>query len=246
MSSHLSGILTALPTPFTPAGKIDVDALNSVVDRSIDGGVDGLVACGSTGEFAAMSEQERRLVVETVVERAAGRVPVVAQTGAVSTAEAIRLSRHAQDSGASVVMLVTPYYEPLTAHETEHYLRTVASSVEIPVMLYNLPGVTGVDLSPEIVGRLAREVGNIRYIKDTNADMSRARQLIHHYGDVITTFGGWDTLILATLTEGAAGVVAGSANVVPPSWSPSTARCAPENSTGPAPSGPGSTRCWIR
>lgn len=215
MSPQLSGILTALPTPFTPSGNIDVDALGRVVDRNIDGGVDGLVACGSTGEFAAMSEQERRLVVQTAVERASGRVPVVAQTGAVNTAEAVRLSQHAQDCGASVVMLVTPYYEPLTEAETEQYLRTVAESVHIPVMLYNLPGATGVDLPPEIVGRLAREISNVQYIKDTNADMSRVRQLVHHYGDVITTFGGWDTLILATLAEGAAGVVAGSANVVP-------------------------------
>lgn len=215
MSPQLSGTLTALPTPFTPSGNIDVDALGRVVDRNIDGGVDGLVACGSTGEFAAMSEQERRLVVQTAVERASGRVPVVAQTGAVNTAEAVRLSQHAQDCGASVVMLVTPYYEPLTEAETEQYLRTVAESVDIPVMLYNLPGATGVDLPPETVGRLAREISNVQYIKDTNADMSRVRQLVHHYGDVITTFGGWDTLILATLTEGAAGVVAGSANVVP-------------------------------
>ncbi|GAA3357584.1 4-hydroxy-tetrahydrodipicolinate synthase [Saccharopolyspora gregorii] len=215
MSPHLSGILTALPTPFASDGSIDVAALGRVVDRSIDGGVDGLVACGSTGEFAALDEDERRLVVETVVERAAGRVPVVAQTGAVSTDQAIRLSQHAQRCGASVVMLVTPYYEPLNEEETEQYLRTVAASVDIPVMLYNLPAITGVDLSPEVVGRLAREVGNIRYIKDTNADMSRLRQFVHHHGDVITTFGGWDTLILAALTEGAAGVVAGSANLVP-------------------------------
>ncbi|GAB2679023.1 hypothetical protein GCM10027271_45200 [Saccharopolyspora gloriosae] len=215
MSPHLSGVLTALPTPFTSDGEVDVAALGRVVDRSIDGGVDGLVACGSTGEFAALDEDERRLVVETVVRRAAGRVPVVAQTGAVSTDQAIRLSRHAQEAGAAVVMLVTPYYEPLSEPETEQYLRAVAGSVDIPVMLYNLPAVTGVDLSPELVAKLAREVGNIRYIKDTNADMSRLRQLIHHHGDVITTFGGWDTLILAALTEGAAGVVAGSANLVP-------------------------------
>ena len=124
MSPQLSGVLTALPTPFTPGGEVDVAALGRVVDRSIDGGVDGLVACGSTGEFAALDEDERRLVVETVVARAAGRVPVVAQTGAVSTEQAIRLSQHAQRCGASVVMLVTPYYEPLTEAETEQYLRT--------------------------------------------------------------------------------------------------------------------------
>ncbi|MGW8379811.1 aminobutyraldehyde dehydrogenase [Streptomyces sp. ODS28] len=215
MPSQLSGVLTALPTPFTRDGTIDTHTLDRVVDRALDGGVDGLVVCGSTGEFAAMTAAERRLAVETVVERAAGRVPVVAQTGAVSTTEAIGLSRHAQDAGASVLMLVTPYYEPLTEDETLHYLRTVADKVDIPVMLYNLPSATGVSLAPDTVGRLAREVENIQYIKDTRADMSQVRQLIHHHGDAVSTFGGWDTLMLATLTEGAAGMVAGSANLIP-------------------------------
>lgn len=215
MQSQLSGVLTALATPFTADEQIDVDNLRRLVDRTIDGGVDGVVACGSTGEFAAMSNQERRLVVETVVEQTAGRVPVVAQTGAVSTAEAVALSRHAQAAGASVLMVVTPYYEPLTLDETLRYLRTVAEQVDIPVMLYNLPGATGVNLSPSVVGQLAREVGNIRYIKDTSADMSQVGQLIHHHGDVISTFVGWDSLLLSALTEGAAGVMAGTANVIP-------------------------------
>jgi 4-hydroxy-tetrahydrodipicolinate synthase len=215
MSTQLSGVLTALATPFAPDGKIDTDALRRLVDRSIDGGVQGVVACGSTGEFAAMSATERRLVVETVIDHTAGRVPVVAQTGAMSTAEAVDLTRHAQAAGASVAMVVAPYYEPLTLEETLDYLRTVADAVDIPIMLYNLPGATGVNLSPATVGQLAREVENIRYIKDTSADMAQAGQLIHTYGDVISTFVGWDSLMLAALTEGAAGVMAGTANVMP-------------------------------
>ncbi|MBZ3900326.1 4-hydroxy-tetrahydrodipicolinate synthase [Streptomyces griseiscabiei] len=215
MSSQLSGVLTALASPFAPDGQLDEKTLRRLVDRSIDGGVDGVVACGSTGEFAAMSASERRRVVETVVDQAAGRVPVIAQTGAVSTGEAIELSRHAQDAGASVLMVVTPYYEPLTLDETLHYLRTVADAVDLPIMLYNLPGATGVNLSPETVGRLAREVDNIRYIKDTSADMAQAGQLIHRYGDVISTFVGWDSLLLQAISEGAAGVMAGTANVMP-------------------------------
>jgi 4-hydroxy-tetrahydrodipicolinate synthase len=215
MSSPLRGVLTALATPFSPDGQIDTTALRRVVDRSIDGGVQGVVACGSTGEFAAMSSTERRLVVETVVDQAAGRVPVVAQTGAMSTAEAVDLSRHAEAAGASVLMVVAPYYEPLTVAETVGYLRTVAAAVDIPIMLYNLPAATGVNLTPDIVGQLAHEVENIRYIKDTSADMSQAGKLIHTYGDVIGTFVGWDSLILAALTEGAAGIMAGSANVIP-------------------------------
>jgi 4-hydroxy-tetrahydrodipicolinate synthase len=215
MSVQLSGVLTALATPFSSDGSIDESTLRRLVDRSIDGGVDGVVACGSTGEFAAMSAAERRMVVETVVDQTAGRVPVIAQTGAVSTAEAVELSRHAEAAGASVLMVVTPYYEPLTLDETLHYLRTVADSVSVPIMLYNLPGATGVNLAPETVGALARDVDNIRYIKDTSANMPQAGQLIHNYGDVISTFVGWDSLLLAAVTEGAAGVMAGTANVMP-------------------------------
>jgi 4-hydroxy-tetrahydrodipicolinate synthase len=215
MSSRLSGVLTALATPFASDGQIDANTLRRLVDRSIDAGVDGVVACGSTGEFAAMSGAERRVVVETVVDQTAGRVPVVAQTGAVSTAEAVELSRHAEAAGASVLMVVTPYYEPLTLEETLTYLRTVADAVSIPIMLYNLPAATGVNLSPDVVGKLAAEVENIRYIKDTSADMAQAGQLIHNYADVISTFIGWDSLLLMALTEGAAGVMAGTANVFP-------------------------------
>ncbi|MDI3389177.1 4-hydroxy-tetrahydrodipicolinate synthase [Streptomyces sp. B-S-A8] len=215
MASHLNGILTALATPFSPDGAIDEKLLRRLVDRSVNGGVDGVVACGSTGEFAAMTGDERRLLVETVIDQTAGRVPVIAQTGAVSTREAVALSRHAEDAGADVLMVVTPYYEPLTLDETLRYLRTVADSVQIPVMLYNLPGATGVNLDPDTVGALARKHRNIRYIKDTTGDMTQAGKLIHHHGDVISTFIGWDALLLAAVSEGAAGVMAGTANVMP-------------------------------
>lgn len=213
--TQLHGVLTALATPFDAAGEVDETRLRALVDRSIDGGVHGVVACGSTGEFSALSGDERRLVVATVVEQAAGRVPVIAQTGATGTAEAIRLSRHAQAAGADVVMTVAPYYEPLSLAETLTYLRAVAGSVEIPVMLYNLPVATGVDLDPDTVGALAREVPNIRYIKNTTTDLAQSARLIHDHGDVLSTFVGWDSLLLASLAEGAAGVMAGTANVVP-------------------------------
>jgi 4-hydroxy-tetrahydrodipicolinate synthase len=112
-------------------------------------------------------------------------------------------------------MPVAPYYEPLSVEETLTYLRTVAASVDIPVMVYNLPVATGVDLDPDTVGALAREVENIRYIKNTTVDMAQSAALIHNHGDVISTFVGWDSLLLSALAEGAAGVMAGTANVVP-------------------------------
>ncbi|MFM9371906.1 4-hydroxy-tetrahydrodipicolinate synthase [Streptomyces sp. Da 82-17] len=210
-----NGILTALATPYNQAGDIDEKMLRVLVDRSIDGGVSGVVAGGSTGEFAAMTGDERRLLVETVVDQAAGRVPVIAQTGAVATREAVALTQHAERAGADVVMVVAPYYEALTMDETLRYLRTVADSVSIPVMLYNIPDCTGVNLDADTVGALAREVENIKYIKDTSADMAQAGQLIHRHGDVIDTFLGWDSLLLASVAEGAAGVMAGTANVMP-------------------------------
>ncbi|MFF2317894.1 4-hydroxy-tetrahydrodipicolinate synthase [Arthrobacter sp. NPDC058097] len=215
MTVQLTGVLTALATPFTDDGQIDVPKLRLLVDRSIDGGVDGVVACGSTGEFAALTQAERRLVVETVVEHTAGRVPVVTQTGATSTAEAIQNSLHAQECGADVLMLIAPYYEPLSMAETTGYFRTVAEAVELPVMLYNYPFATGVNLDAETVGRLGREVENIRYIKDSSGDMGQATQLIHHHSGDISTIVGSDTLILAALTEGAPAVMAGTANLVP-------------------------------
>lgn len=215
MTDSLRGVLVALATPFTADGALDESRLRQLVDRTIDGGVHGVVACGSTGEFTALSSDERRLVVETVIDQTAGRVPVVAQTGSASTAEAITLTRHAEAAGASVVMPVAPYYETLSLAETTHYLKRVAGSTGLPVMLYNIPSVTGVDITPDVVAGLAREVDNIRYIKNTTADMAESAQLIHHYSDLVGTFVGWDSLALCSLVSGSAGIMAGTANIVP-------------------------------
>src|SRR5262245_43303223 len=215
MTNNLRGVLVALATPATTDGDLDEGALRALVDRTIDGGVHGVVACGSTGEFTALTTDERRRVVEIVVDQTAARVPVVAQTGDTSAAKAIELSQHAQAAGVDLIMPVAPYYEALTFEETRHYLRRVADSVQIPVMLYNLPHATGVDLTPEVIAGLAREVPTIRYVKNTSPDMAQAARLIHEYGDLVSTFVGWDTLMLSALVSGAAGVMAGTANIVP-------------------------------
>lgn len=215
MTTELRGVLTALTTPFDSDEKIDVATLRKVVDRSIDAGVNGVVAAGSTGEVGSLSSDERLLLVDTVIEATAGRVPVVAQTGATTTAEAIRLSQAAEKSGADVLMLLTPFYEPLSEAETVNYIKDVAASVDIPVMLYNIPPVTGINLTPETVRSLATEVDNIRYIKDSSANWEQALTLIHDHSDVIGTIVGWDVYAYSALVEGAVGVMAGAANVVP-------------------------------
>ncbi|UQN29590.1 4-hydroxy-tetrahydrodipicolinate synthase [Brachybacterium kimchii] len=215
MTLDLHGVLTALATPFDAEGAIDEATLRRVVDRSIDAGVDGVVAAGSTGEVGALGRDERLRLVDTIIDQTAGRVPVIAQTGATSTAEAISLSRAAQRSGADVLMLVTPFYEPLSLEETVQYITEVAGAVDLPVMLYNIPAATGVNLDPATVRSLAEQNENIRFIKDSSANWEQALELIRLHGDVIDTFIGWDVYLYSALVEGAAGVMAGAANVVP-------------------------------
>lgn len=215
MTKQLSGILTALTTPFDDSDKIDVPLLNKVVDRSIDAGVNALVAGGGTGEVAALSSDERLRVFDTVIERTAGRVPVVANTGALTASKAIALSRAAERSGADVIMVITPFYEALTFAEITRYITDVAASVEIPVMLYNNPGVTGVNLDADTLAKFGREIENIKYVKDSSRDWEQALRLIHHHRDDIGLIMGWDSFIFSALLEGAVGVMAGAANVVP-------------------------------
>jgi 4-hydroxy-tetrahydrodipicolinate synthase len=215
--SDLSGVLSAICTPFTAGGEsVDEAALRGLTEATVTGGVHGLVPGGSTGEFAAMTGDERRQVTEVVIDQAAGRVPVVPHVGAMTTREAIGLARHAEQAGAAGVMVVAPYYEPLTVAETKAYHRAVASAISIPVVVYNLPIATGVNLAPADVVELAGQVGNIRYLKDTTGDFSQAAVLVHQHADVISTFVGHDTLFYAALLEGAAGSIVGAANFIAP------------------------------
>ena len=215
MTNRLKGVYSAVATPFTADEDLDEAGLRTLIDRTVAAGVHGLVPCGSTGEFSALTRGERERVVEVVVEQSAGRVPVVPQTGATSTREAIELSKHAEKLGAAAIMVVAPYYEPFSIAEVKRYYADVAGSVSIPVMAYNLPAATGVNLTPQILGELIDEVPNIEYVKDTSGDFTAAAQLIHEFGDRVSVFVGWDTLFLAALLEGAAGSVIGAANVVP-------------------------------
>lgn len=216
MTTELSGVLTALATPFAADGSVDYTVLKQLVDRSADAGVDGVVAGGSTGEFAALDATERQRVLESTIEYTAGRVPVVAQTGATSTAEAARLSQAAVAAGADVIMLVSPYYEPMSVAETTAYIRDVAGAVaQTPIMLYNIPAATGVNLDIDTVHDLATTVDNVKFIKDSSADYEQGLRMIRYLRDEIGTFIGWDTYLFSALAEGGAGIMAGAANVVP-------------------------------
>jgi dihydrodipicolinate synthase/N-acetylneuraminate lyase len=203
------GVLPALVTPFTPDGAaIDTDALAAIVERLLDGGVGGLVPGGSTGEFTTLDHAERRLVVEATVDAAAGRVPVVAGTGALSTRETVELSVHAEQAGAAAVMIVPPFYDALTWRELRAHYLAVAGAIAIPIMYYNLPGASGVTLTAEQLRDLP-----ITCLKDTGGDAVAATELIQTGGP--TLLNGWDTLTFAALAAGVRAVVWGAASVLP-------------------------------
>jgi 4-hydroxy-tetrahydrodipicolinate synthase len=207
MSFH--GVLPALITPFTDDGNaIDTGALTAIVDRLIGAGVAGVVPGGSTGEFTTLSHAERRQVLETTVAAAAGRVPVVAGTGALSTRETVELSVHAEGVGASAVMIVPPFYEALAWRELLAHYTAVADAIDIPIMYYNLPSASGVRLSAAQLRELP-----VTCLKDTGGDAAAATELIQTDGP--TLLNGWDTLTFAALAAGVRAVVWGTASILP-------------------------------
>jgi 4-hydroxy-tetrahydrodipicolinate synthase len=209
MSEPFHGVLPALITPFTDdASRIDTGALAAIVDRLIGAGVAGLVPGGSTGEFTTLSHRERRQLVEATVEEAAGRVPVVAGTGALSTRETIELSVHAERAGAAAVMVVPPFYDPLSWRELLAHYTAVADAIEIPIMYYNLPSASGVRLTAAQLSELP-----VTCLKDTGGDAVAATELIQTDGP--TLLNGWDTLTFAALAAGVRAVVWGTASIVP-------------------------------
>jgi len=209
------GVLPALITPFTDDGyEVDPGALSALVDRLVAAGVAGLVPGGSTGEFTTLTHAERRLVVETTVEAAAGRVAVVAGTGALSTRETVELSIHAERAGAAAVMVVPPFYDALSWPELLAHYSVVAESIAIPIMYYNIPSASGVTLTAEQLGQLRRDAG-VTSMKDTGGDAVAATELQQAGEQVPTLLNGWDTLTFAALAAGAHAVVWGAACILP-------------------------------
>jgi 4-hydroxy-tetrahydrodipicolinate synthase len=209
------GVLPALITPFTDDGAdIDADALTAIIERLIQGGVAGLVPGGSTGEFTTLTGAERRELIEVTVAAAAGRVPVVAGTGALSTRETVELSVHAERSGASAVMIVPPFYDPLSWRELLAHYAAVAERISIPIMYYNLPSASGVTLDAGQLREL-QQVGGVTSLKDTGGDAVAATELIQAGDGGPTLLNGWDTLTFAALAAGVRAVVWGTASILP-------------------------------
>jgi 4-hydroxy-tetrahydrodipicolinate synthase len=196
--------------------EVDYARLASFTDHVVRTGIHGLIPLGSTGEYYALTGEEREQVLRTTLEAAAGRVPVVAGTNGGSTRDVIGFSRQAERLGCAGVMLAAPYYSLPTLDELLAHFRAVNDAVGVPIMIYNYPGRTGVDMPPEFIERLA-ELSNVRYVKESTGEMPRITELLRRCGDRLGVFCGCDTIALESLMVGAIGWVGGVANVLPAS-----------------------------
>ncbi len=212
MTKTFRGVYTVMITPLADDGSLDLDAMARFTDWQIKEGIHGLIPLGSTGEFLSLSQEERDAVARTVIETAAGRVPVLIGTGAEDTREAVRLSREAQAMGADGVMVIPPFYSTPTDDELVEHYRQIAGAIDIPVMVYNNPATANVDLKPALVARIA-EIDGCDYIKESTLEIFRVRDIIRGVGDNMTVFGG--IMGYESFVMGAKGWVAVASNVAP-------------------------------
>src|SRR5688572_21830676 len=209
-----SGSIVAIVTPMQADGSVDFGALDRLVDFHVDNGTDGIVAVGTTGESATLDVDEHIEVIRRVVRKTAKRVPVIGGTGANATLEAIHLSKLAKEAGADACLLVTPYYNKPTQEGLYRHYKMIAESVDLPLILYNVPGRTACDMKPETVARLA-EIKNIVGLKEASGSMDRNRELLRLLGSRLTLLSGDDDIAVESTLAGFQGVISVTANVAP-------------------------------
>ncbi len=215
MAKPVRGIVVPVVTPFNADESINEAALRTIVDYLIANGVHGLFPCGSQGEFFALSTDEKKRVMDLVIEHAAGRVFVMPSTGAITTRESVELTRHAERSGADAVSVITPFFiKPSPEEIKQHYLR-ICESVSLAVLAYNNPGRTAVPLTPATIAAIAQEAPNFVGVKDSSGDLQNTMAYIEACPPTFRTLMGRDTMIYAGLCYGCVGAVAATANVVP-------------------------------
>lgn len=210
---RFQGSIVALVTPFRD-GKVDEAALQQLVEFQIAGGTDAIVPCGTTGESPTLDHEEHRRVIDLVIQAAHRRVPVIAGTGSNSTAEAISLTRHASESGADAALIVLPYYNKPTQKGLIEHCRAIADAVDLPLILYNIPGRTGVNMLPETLAQLA-DHPHIVGVKEATGNLEQMTQDIVLCGDKLSFLSGDDTLTLPLMSVGGRGIVSVVANIVP-------------------------------
>jgi 4-hydroxy-tetrahydrodipicolinate synthase len=214
MKKKLHGVLVALVTPMKANGAIDFNALSKHVDKMVAAGVHGLIPLGSTGEFYALSAQERREVLGATLASAGGRVPVLSGINAGSTREVVAYGREAEALGCDGVLLAPPYYSLPRPDELRAHIKAVNDAIGIPIMLYNYPGRTGVDMTPDFIESL-EGLSRVKYVKESTGEIGRISTLLARCSDWLGVFCGGDTVAFESMALGAAGWVGGVANVVP-------------------------------
>jgi 4-hydroxy-tetrahydrodipicolinate synthase len=207
------GSIVAIVTPFK-GGAVDEKCMAELIEFHISSGTNGIVPCGTTGESATLTHEEHERVIEFVVEVCNKRIPVIAGAGSNSTEEALRLTRAAKRAGADGALLITPYYNKPTQKGLLSHYEKIATEVDIPIIIYNVPGRTGVSIQPETVERLSR-IDNIVGIKEASGNLDQVSKIINLCGDRITVLSGDDSLTLPILSIGGKGVISATANIVP-------------------------------
>ena len=208
-----TGSHVAIVTPFRK-GKVDERALGDLIEWQIAKGTNGIVPCGTTGESATLSHEEHNRVIELTVEVVRGRVPVTAGTGSNSTDEAISLTKHAKKAGADAALLITPYYNKPTQEGLYRHYKAIAEAVDLPLVLYNIPGRTGVNMLPATIARLA-VIQNIVGVKEGSGVIQQASDIVQTCGDRLTVLAGDDAMTLPMMAVGGQGVITVTANIAP-------------------------------
>jgi 4-hydroxy-tetrahydrodipicolinate synthase len=211
----LEGILVPHITPFTRGGDLDETALRTCVRFWLEGGVSGLVPCGSNGEGPYLSREERKRIIKAVVDEVNGKVPVVAGTGSMSTKETTLFTEDAKDLGADAALVVTPYYFKLSGREMHEHYKTLCEAVDLPIVLYSVPKFTSYSLEPNMIQQLASECKNVVGVKDSGGNIGTITETIRLVGDRISVLAGTADVILPTLMLGGKGAVVAVANAFP-------------------------------
>lgn len=208
------GSFVAMITPFTKNDEVDEKGIKELVEFHIKNGTDGIVPCGTTGESPTLSHEEHKKVIDITIEAVAGRVPVIAGAGSNSTREAFDLTSHAKEAGADGALVVVPYYNKPTQKGLYMHYKKLAEEIDIPIIVYNVPSRTGVNLLPETLAELA-ELKNIVAVKEASGNLDQMIQIIELCGDKITLLSGDDKLLLPVLSIGGKGVISVVANIIP-------------------------------
>lgn len=209
------GAGVAIVTPFTEDNQVNYEELGKIIDNQIENGTDAIIICGTTGESATLSHDEHDACIRFAIQHTAGRVPVIAGTGSNSTAEAIRLSVHAEEAGADALLLVTPYYNKATQNGLISHYTEIAGKVSIPIIMYNVPSRTGVNIEPETAVYLAKHVKNIVGIKEASGNISQVAKLAALADGCLDIYSGNDDQIVPLLALGGIGVISVLSNVAP-------------------------------